>query len=389
VLAGHGGPALLGTVLACYGVPRVVALPAGGVLADKLGPRRVMLAADISRAILAGLLMLVAARHVTALALLGPIAVGLGAGEGLFLPASNSIMPVLLPRDQLAAGNAINMAALQCGAVLGPVIGGAMVAASGSVPAFAVDAGSFAVSAVTLTFIRLGRAAANASAPTEHAEPADTARPAEAGAAPGLWEFVRRERLLKVLLLVIFAANFATAGTFEVALPTLVHMRWGASGYGALLACIGAGSVAGTLASATARRLTRPAVVAGLGLLVCAASMAAIPFLGGLPGAAAAALVLGVSTGFGNTVMITLAQQWVPEELLGRVMSLIFMCAIGSFPVTTAVTGVLVHVLGPSPFFVIAGGGLAATTLGALSQRTFRDFGASDSGRTAELAPSL
>jgi hypothetical protein len=117
--------------------------------------------------------------------------------------------------------------------------------------------------------------------------------------------------------------------------------------------------------------------------------MAAIPFLGGLPGAAAAALLLGVSTGFGNTVVITIAQQWVPAELLGRVMSLIFMCAIGSFPVTTAVTGLLVHVLGPSPFFVIAGGALAATTLGALTQPMFRDFGASDSGRAAELAPSL
>jgi hypothetical protein len=70
-------------------------------------------------------------------------------------------------------------------------------------------------------------------------------------------------------------------------------------------------------------------------------------------------------------------------------MSLIMMCAIGSFPVTTAVTGVLVHVLGPSPFFVIAGVSLAATTLGALSQPVFREFGASDSEHPAELAPSL
>jgi MFS family permease len=389
VLSGHGGPALLGTVLACYGVPRVVALPVGGVLADKIGPRRVMLVADISRAILAGLLMLVAARHVIALAVLGPVAVALGAGEGMFLPAANSIMPSLLSRDQLAPGNAINMAALQCGAVLGPVLGGVMVAAAGSVPAFAVDAASFAVSAVTLALIRLGRAAAAESATAESFEPAGAAPSAGTEATSGLWAFVRRERLLKVLLLVVFAANFATAGTFEVALPTLAHARWGAGGYGALLACIGAGSVAGTLASAAARRLHRPAVGAGLALLVCAASIAAIPFLGGLPGAAAAALLLGVSTGFGNTVVITLAQQWVPAELLGRVMSLIFMCAIGSFPVTTAVTGLLVHALGPSPFFVIAGVGLAVTTLGALSQPVFRGFGASDTEPATELAPGM
>jgi MFS family permease len=114
-----------------------------------------------------------------------------------------------------------------------------------------------------------------------------------------------------------------------------------------------------------------------------------MPCLGGLPGAAAAALLLGVGAGFGNTVMITLAQQWAPPALLGRVMSLVMVCAIGSFPVTTALTGVLVHVLGPPPFFVIAGVGLAAAILGSLSQPVFREFGASDASPAAQLAPSL
>jgi predicted MFS family arabinose efflux permease len=390
VLSGGGGPALLGTVLACYGVPRVVALPAGGVLADRIDPRRVMLFADIARAILAGLLVVVAARHVAALAVLAPIAVGLGAGEGLFLPAANSIMPSLLATDRLAAGNAINMAALQAGSVLGPVLGGAMVAAGGSAPAFAVDAASFAVSAVTLALLRLSRAAAAAEASVGDAETDAVSRPTDSpDATPGLWQFVRRERLLKLLMLVTLVANFGTAGTFEVATPTLAHARWGASGYGALLACIGVGTVAGTLASARAARLRRPAVAACLALLICAASIAALPFLGGLPGAAAAAVLLGVGLGFGNTVMITLAQQWVPNELLGRVMGLVMMCAIGFFPVSTVVTGVLVHVLGPSPFFVIAGAALAAAILGALSQPAFRRFGASDAESKPGLAPSV
>ena len=390
VLSGGGGPALLGTVLACYGVPRVAALPAGGVLADKLGPRRVMLVADIARAILAGLLVLVAARHVTALAVLAPIAIGLGTGEGLFLPAASSIMPSLLTPDRLAAGNAINMAALQSGSVLGPVLGGAMVAAGGSVPAFAVDAASFAVSAVTLALLRLSRATAAAQASAKHTQTDTVSRPADAAeAAPGLWQFVRRERLLKLLMLVTLVANFGTAGTLEVATPTLAHARWGASGYGALLACIGVGTVAGTLASARAARLRRPAVAAAVALLICAVSIAALPFLGGLPGAAAAAALLGVGLGFGNTVIITLAQKWVPAELLGRVMGLVMMCAIGFFPVTTAVTGVLVHVLGPSPFFVIAGAGLAAAILGALSQPVFREFGTSDAEAVPEPAPAV
>src|SRR5262249_47024749 len=59
VLSAHGGPILLGIVLACYGVPRTVLIPVGGVLADKAGPRTLMLAADAARCVLvAGLTVL-------------------------------------------------------------------------------------------------------------------------------------------------------------------------------------------------------------------------------------------------------------------------------------------------------------------------------------------
>jgi MFS family permease len=60
VLSTHGGPILLGAVLACYGIPRTVLIPVGGVLADKLGPRTVMLAADAARCVLVTALALLA-----------------------------------------------------------------------------------------------------------------------------------------------------------------------------------------------------------------------------------------------------------------------------------------------------------------------------------------
>ncbi len=153
VLSTHGGPVLLGTVLACYGVPRTVLIPAGGVLADKFGPRAIMLGADVVRCGLVAVLAVFATRHVASLAALGPVAALLGAGEGLFLPASFAIMPGLLEPEQLQAGNAFNSAAVQLGSFLGPVLGGVLVASAGSGPAFAVDAASFAVSALTLGLI--------------------------------------------------------------------------------------------------------------------------------------------------------------------------------------------------------------------------------------------
>ena len=63
VLSTHGGTVLLGTVLACYGVPRTGLIPVGGVLADKVGPRTLMLTADVARGVLVAGLAVLAARH--------------------------------------------------------------------------------------------------------------------------------------------------------------------------------------------------------------------------------------------------------------------------------------------------------------------------------------
>ena len=81
-------PLVLGTVLACYGVPRTALIPLGGVLADRIGPRRLMLGADVARCLLAVALTVLAARHLATLAWLAPVAALLGAGAGMFMPAS-------------------------------------------------------------------------------------------------------------------------------------------------------------------------------------------------------------------------------------------------------------------------------------------------------------
>src|SRR5579859_1790186 len=72
VLSGHGSPALLGTVLACYGIPRTVLIPVGGVLADKLDHRTLMLIADTLRCALVVVLAVIASRHTVSLAMLAP-----------------------------------------------------------------------------------------------------------------------------------------------------------------------------------------------------------------------------------------------------------------------------------------------------------------------------
>jgi MFS family permease len=390
VLSNHGSAALLGAVLACYGVPRTVLIPVGGILADKIGPRRLMLLADLGRCLLVAVLAVLAARHTASLVALGPTAALIGAGEGLFLPASFSILPSLLDGERLGAGNALSSAAVQAGSLIGPAVGGALVAITGaSTAAFAIDAVSFAISALTLAFIRPAREQAGAvisglrSASDEgrdHPE-APASERANEQAHKHVLRLIFRWRPMRVILITTVAANLASGGMGEVALPSLVHSHWGAGGYGTLLACLAAGALIGTLAATRTTRLARPAIFISVLFLVNGLADALVPFLGGEVGAAGALLVGGAVNGMGNVVAITMLQKAIPPALTGRIMGTVMLCSFGSFPLSVAVTGLLVHHFGPAPFFPVGGAVVALAILYGLSQREFRVFG------TAQATP--
>ena len=389
VLSAHGGAILLGIVLACYGVPRTVLIPVGGVLADKVGPRTLMLAADAARCVLVAALALLAARHTASLAVLGPIAALIGAGEGLFIPASFAIMPSLLDEERLTAGNALSTAAVQAGSLLGPALGGALVAVTrASTAAFAVDAASFGVSALTLLLIP--RRAVRGSMTAVAAESAAANGAGDAAGADGAADgqgsvlaLLKTSRALQVILVVVIAANLASGGMSDVALPSLAHASFGAAGYGALLACFAVGGLIGTLAAAGTGGLKAPVMFGSAMFLIEAAGIGLIPYLGGEAGAAAALFVVGACNGLGNVTVLTVLQKWAPPALLGRVMSMLMLCAFGSFPLSVAVSGVLVRHLGPSLFFPVAGGLVAVAILGGLTQREFRTFGAREAPQAA------
>ncbi|MHB8556046.1 MAG: MFS transporter, partial [Candidatus Dormibacteria bacterium] len=175
VLANHGGVLLLGSVLAAYGIPRTVLLVVGGHASDRWRPWTVMMAADTVRALVVAALAVVAVSGPANAFALVPIAAVLGAGEGMFLPGSFAIVPSLLPGEDLQAGNGLASSGTQLATLVGPAIGGVLVALLGPSPAFALDAMSFVVSAVTLSGVRaverLGLAPAGGpAAPTLFAE---------------------------------------------------------------------------------------------------------------------------------------------------------------------------------------------------------------------------
>ncbi|MFJ7628852.1 MFS transporter [Streptomyces sp. NPDC097595] len=365
ILSGDGGPVLLGTVLACYGIPRVVTIPLGGVVADRIGGRRVMLIADVVRAAAVGILAVLATAGTPTLAQLAPIAVVLGACSGMFIPASYTLLPALLRKEDLGRGNALSTMVNQVGGLLGPTAGGALVAAFDAGPALTVDAASFLVSALVLARIRTG-----ADAPEHEGTDATDETPARKVSFP---ELLRHGRLLHVVLVVALVCNLAFNGTIEVALPELAHQGMGATGYGILLTCLSLGGLAGSLVAARSRPVRSPAYLFATLAVVMGIALGTVPYAGGLAGAAVCVCVYALASGWQNIVVVTMLQVWAPSALIGRVMSLVMLAVMGTFPVSVAVAGFGVRHLGAAPFFPVAGGAIALTVLGALTQRVFRE----------------
>jgi predicted MFS family arabinose efflux permease len=383
VLAEHGGPLLLGTVLAAYGIPRTALLAVGGHASDRWRPWTVMMTSDAVRAFAAAALAVAAATGPARAAVLVPIAAVLGAGEGLFLPGSFAIVPELLPDAELQSGNALASGATQLATLAGPAVGGALVAVLGSAPAFAIDAATFVISAATLAGVR--SAAREPVAAVR--EPVAAAEPARGGAVPGTaarglsaWQFLRSERVLQIILLVTVAANLGSAGADEVALPALVRgpLQAGAASFGSLIAAFGAGALLGTLVAGQVRRARRPAMVGSIAYLAEALFLGIVPFAGHVITVGAAIAICGVCNGFGNVVMITVFQRWVPAGLLGGLTGLLMLACFGVFPISVALGAVVVHNFGPAAFFPLAAAVLAAAILAGMSQRSWRELGAAE-----------
>ncbi len=152
----YGGTASdLGVVLAAGIVPQVLFMLGGGVIADRLGRRPVMLGADAARcgaqAALAGAVL--AGRPALWVFIL--LAVARGTGDAVFTPALTGLTAELAPPDDLVNANALLTAARSAAAVAGPGLAGVLVALAGPGTVIALDAVSYGVSVLALASLRL------------------------------------------------------------------------------------------------------------------------------------------------------------------------------------------------------------------------------------------
>jgi MFS family permease len=353
-------PTLVAGVALAVTLPWLLfALPAGA-LADRVDRRIAMVTANVARAaavaVLAVTVVLGLESSTAAIWALYAVALLVGTAETVYDTSAQSILPQVVPRDQLPRANGRLIAAeLTANEFVGPPVGGLLVAA-GIAAAFATPAALWAAAVGALLLLRGGF-----SVPRE--EPTTL----RADIAEGL-RYLRRHRLLRTLATMTGLFNFATNATFAVFVLHAVGpdsaMRLTEATYGLLFATIAAGSLIGALlADPIIRRLGRSRSLA-LGILGGVGTVGTPALTTNSLVIAAAFLIGGLTGALWNVVAVSLRQRITPDRILGRINSSYRLVAWGSRPLGAAVGGLLGELLGLRAVFAIAAALILATLIG-------------------------
>ena len=344
-------PVSLSVVATCFGAGLVAFVLVGGIVADRINQRTIIIAVETVNVI--------AVSAVAVLGLLGALqiwhmavaAAALGIAAAFFFPAYSAILPRILPAEQLLAANGVEGVVRPVfQRAIGPAIAGVVVGATLPSVGAVVVAALFAIGLTLLVATRPAATKTDAQAPDR--EPPHVLRDLRDGFA-----FMLHTRWL--LWTLLFASMFVLVvlGPIEVLLPFIVD-QWfedGARMFGFILAFFGVGSALGALAVASGRLprryLTVMLTMWGAGSI----PLVVFGFTSSFALMAVATFVVGFTDGAGMVIWGTLLQRRVPSEMLGRVSSLDFFVSLAFMPVSFAIVGPLSKVVSMQTIFLVAG----------------------------------
>jgi DHA3 family tetracycline resistance protein-like MFS transporter len=359
-----GSPTALSIVGVAWSFPLALFVLLGGVVTDRVERRRVMIAADLLRAFAVAVIGILSVTGALELWHLVVLAAVFGTGEAFFGPAFSSIVPQIVPRELLLQANALDQFVRPLGfMLLGPALGGLIVATLGPGEAFLLDAATFVISALALALLR-----PRPLAPRE--DPSSLLRALRVG-----FTFVRTRAWLWATLVAAAIFLLAYWGPIDVLVPYRVRneLGGGADDYGLILAFGGLGSI--TAAALVGRRglpgreitfayfawAFGSLALVGLGLGTAVWQLMGFMFVEG------ALFTAGI------VVWGTLMQTHVPNALLGRVSSLDWFVSTSLVPISFALTGPVSGLLGVQTTLVLAGVVACSVTLVFLSVPGVRD----------------
>jgi len=315
-----------------------------GAVADRLPKRRVLVTTQLTLAALALVLAaLVASGHVRYWHV-GTVAVLAGLAQAFDSPARQSFMAEMVSKTDLANAVALNSASFNAARIVGPAIGGLLIARVGVAPAFVLNAVGLLIVTVALTTLGARGAAAPRRGTTMLQEIGE-----------GL-SYAARTPMIRMILGLLLTVSI-TVFNFTVYVPLLARqvLGLGAEGFGFLMAALGVGAVTGAL-TVGFRRAPEPPI----GSMMVASAVA----LGGLLGLSAVhsvwmAVPLLFVTGFAGLILVascnTRLQLAAPDELRGRMMSLYTLVWGGVFPIGAFCVGAISEASNVSMAFRVQG----------------------------------
>jgi predicted MFS family arabinose efflux permease len=361
VLDQGDGTDAVGYVLGAETVPLVALLLLGGVIADRVPRRALMLGADLARlaseALLAALLLAGSAPLWIIMLLAGV----LGAGQAFFNPAMTGLMPEMVSPDRLQQANALRGVATSSGQVVGPALAGVIVALGGAGWAIAIDAATYAVSAACL--LRLSIPARPPGRPSSMLR----------DLADGWHEF-RSRTWLWVIVTQFATVNALCFAPFMVlgAVTARDHLG-GAGAWGTILAALGLGSILGGLLSVRLRA-RRPLVTATAGTALFAVPLALLA----LPAATVVTAIGAAAAGIGFSVFGTLwettLQRSVPGAVLSRVSAYDWFGSVAFVPVGYLIAAPIAALLGTRATLLLAAAWAAGSAAVVLAVPAVRDL---------------
>ncbi len=357
VLKLSGDPLALGGVLAAMGAPRAIFMLVGGAIVDRSSPRRILLLTKYANAALIGMLgALVLAQRVD-MALVYVLAAAIGVCSAFAYPAGSALLPGVLEPALLAPANGILMGMRQVAMLLGPLLAGVVIAAGGDAGggiadarglgiALLLDALSYLLSAATLARVR----------PLAQTPPSANKPPLLASLKAGL-RYCWDDATLRACFIYWSAMALFVSGPLQIAMPLLAERLGGAGTYGSLMAAHGAGMLAGMLLSSV-----RPGLrIANFGTTLLVADgvvgllFIAMAGVAGVWQGVGLLVALGVVGGYLQVAVMSWLQRRISLDMLGRAMALLMFLFMGLAPLSAALSGWLVGMVGLGAIFAGAG----------------------------------
>lgn len=365
VLQVDDSPSALGMVLAARTASLVACLLFGGIIADRVSRKRLLVASDLIRLVAQGASAALVLTGSATVPQLAALAVLFGVGWALFLPTSTAFVPQTVSRPRLQQANALIAGTYSIAQIAGPAVAGILVVVVGPGWALALDAVTFTISAMFVARISVQESTRD----REGSMWADLAQ--------GWREFMSRRWLWVSGIYCALAAFFFFPAFFALGPVVAERDLGGARSWASVVTAFGAGSVAagGLLLKL---RVRRPLVAAVPPLMLLAAPLIALAATRNVILIGAAAFFGGIGLTFFNTLFETTVQQQVPPGALSRVASIDWMLSQGLQPIGYALIGPVSAVVGRKPPLIAASAWIMATTCLVISVRSVRTLTSSD-----------